>query len=232
VKDNPEATKEKKLFEQTDEFQSMIKSVSNRLGYEETLNITVIDMLYQMCSFEKAWRPKKLSAWCAVFNEEDLEIIEYREDLDYYYEDGYGHEINYQQACPMIKDVHDRFQRLVHKDTFFNPKGVFYFSHSGTLLKVLARFGLFEDSTVLKHSNRHSDEMKKREWKTSLIDSFATNLALVLFDCDEGYHVTAYVQERPVLLPGCDAHLCPFSQFTAKYGPYASSCNVEEICQV
>ena len=36
--------------------------------------------------------------------------MEYREDLEYYYEDGYGYEINYKQACPIIKDVHDRFK--------------------------------------------------------------------------------------------------------------------------
>lgn len=230
VDDNPEAIIERTLFEQTNEFLSMIKSVSDRLGFEKTLNLTDINMLYTMCSFEKAWRPKKLSAWCAVFSEEDLEIMEYREDLDYYYQDGYGYEINYEQACPIIKDVHDRFREVTTKANSV-AKGVFYFSHSGTLLKVLARLGLFEDSIALKHSNRLSDEMKKREWRTSLIDSFATNIAFVLFNCNQNNYVTAYVQERPVILPGCSGRLCPFSEFSAKYGAYASSCNLEEICR-
>lgn len=61
---------------------------------------------------------------------------------------------------------------------------------------MLARFGLFEDSVRPTHSNRL--EVAKREWRTSLIDSFASNLAFALFDCKEGPRVAAYVQERPV----------------------------------
>lgn len=231
VKKNPDAVMEKTLFEQTDEFLLMIKSISDRLGFEKSLSLDEIEKLYMMCSFEKAWRPKKLSPWCAVFSEDDLEIMEYREDLEYYYEDGYGYEINYKQACPIIKDVHDRFKQHV-ENVAGNPKGVFYFSHSGTLLKVLARLGLFKDSTVMKHSNRKSREMRNREWRTSLIDSFATNIALVLFKCKQEYYVTTYVQERPVMLPGCDDTLCPFSQFSDVYGPYASSCDLDEICRI
>ena len=85
------------MFEQTEEFLSVIRSVSDRLGFEKSLTLgtvffflTVgfklelkslyfetddIERLYMMCSFEKAWRPKKLSPWCAAFSEEDLEVL-------------------------------------------------------------------------------------------------------------------------------------------------------------
>jgi hypothetical protein len=33
-----------------------------------------VDLMYSMCSFDKAWRPKDLSPWCAVFNEDDLQV--------------------------------------------------------------------------------------------------------------------------------------------------------------
>lgn len=36
--------------------------------------------------------------------------MEYREDLEYYYEDGYGFPINYEQACPPIKNLYDQFK--------------------------------------------------------------------------------------------------------------------------
>lgn len=36
-----------------------------------------IDMMYSMCSFDKAWRPKDLSPWCAVFSQQDLEVYEF-----------------------------------------------------------------------------------------------------------------------------------------------------------
>ena len=60
--------------------------------------------------------------------------MEYREDLEYFYEDGYGHSINYVQACPIVKDVVDHFTQVVESAPY-QPKGLFYFTHSGTLLK-------------------------------------------------------------------------------------------------
>jgi hypothetical protein len=60
--------------------------------------------------------------------------LEYREDLEYFYEDGYGHSINYVQACPIVKDVVDHFTQVVESAPY-QPKGLFYFTHSGTLLK-------------------------------------------------------------------------------------------------
>ena len=33
--------------------------------------------MFTMCSFEKAWRPKKLSPWCSVFSKEDLEVLHF-----------------------------------------------------------------------------------------------------------------------------------------------------------
>lgn len=72
----------------------MIQSVTNRLGFVASLNLSMksineikrqkgkfsfcdlgdIELLYNMCSFDKAWRPKKRSPWCAVFSEEDLKV--------------------------------------------------------------------------------------------------------------------------------------------------------------
>jgi multiple inositol-polyphosphate phosphatase/2,3-bisphosphoglycerate 3-phosphatase len=40
------------------------------------------------------------------------QILEFREDLEYYYEDGYGYPINYEQACPPVKDLYDQFKSV------------------------------------------------------------------------------------------------------------------------
>lgn len=41
-----------------------------------------------MCSYEKAWRPRELSPWCAVFSQHDLEVrlpyLQYIIDAYYY----------------------------------------------------------------------------------------------------------------------------------------------------
>jgi len=37
-------------------------------------------------------------------------MLEYREDLEYFYEDGYGYQINYEQACVPLKNIFDNFR--------------------------------------------------------------------------------------------------------------------------
>lgn len=34
----------------------------------------------------------------------------YREDLEYFWKDGYGHEVNYEQACVPIQDLLEYFR--------------------------------------------------------------------------------------------------------------------------
>lgn len=54
----------------------------------------------------------------------------------------------------------------------------FYFTHSGTLLKMLAHLGVARDEQPLTHK----DFGKDRRWRTSQIDAFATNLAFVRYE--------------------------------------------------
>lgn len=61
-----------------------------------------------------------------------------------------------------------------------SPSVVAYFTHSGTLLKVIARLGLFNDSVPLL-GNNFDHHRNSRKWRTSVIDPFATNLAFVLY---------------------------------------------------
>lgn len=96
--------------------------------------------------------------------------------------------------------------------------------------KVLARLGLFKDELRPLHSNRL--EVTQRKWRTSYIDAFATNIAFVLFQCVDGYFVTAYFQERPILLPGCSQELCHYNDFHRHYGDIIQSCNIDDICRV
>lgn len=59
------------------------------------------------------------------------------------------------------------------------PKVSAYFTHSGTLLKLMAHIGLNKDEEHLTANN--FPMMSNRKFKTSKIDSFATNLAFILF---------------------------------------------------
>lgn len=55
-----------------------------------------------------------------------------------------------------------------------------YFSHAGTMLKMLAHLGLYQDPEPLRASN-FQDMLVKRQWRVSRISSFASNIAFVLY---------------------------------------------------
>ena len=69
-----------------------------------------MNTIYDMCRFEKAWRIEKVSTWCAAFSKKELQILEYREDLDYYYYTGPGREINSKLGCPPMKNMFEHFR--------------------------------------------------------------------------------------------------------------------------
>ena len=65
-----------------------------------------------MCRFDTAWNYQTVtsSPWCNVFSNSDLQVLEYAEDLQNYWKDGYGYPLNYEQACPVLKDLITNFQ--------------------------------------------------------------------------------------------------------------------------
>lgn len=60
-----------------------------------------------------------------------------------------------------------------------SKNGIFYFTHSGTILKMLGLLRLYKDKSKLKHDNYF--DMENRQWRTSKIDAFASNIAFVLY---------------------------------------------------
>lgn len=70
--------------------------------------------MYTVCAFETAWhRPRHdsgskssyESVWCNFFDVAALEALEFFEDLEYYWNDGYGYELTHRIACPAIADM-------------------------------------------------------------------------------------------------------------------------------
>lgn len=66
--------------------------------------------MYDMCRYDKSWKVDSVSPWCAVFSEEDLRVLEYKEDLVEYYKHAYGNEINQRMGCPQVQDMFNHFQ--------------------------------------------------------------------------------------------------------------------------
>ena len=164
------------------------------------------------------------SPWCRVFTDHQLSVMEYREDLEYFWIDGPGFDINGDQACVLVNDALKTFQNIAAGNN--QSRGTFYFSHSGTLLKLLAFLNVFEDQEQLRSDN--FKQMDRRQWRTSKIGPFGGNVAFVLQKCDDEYKIGLYVNEVLTTIPGCD-DWCPLTRFLSLF-PLLEQCNFHEMC--
>merc|ERR1711902_357045 len=145
VDNNDSAKIEVQYFKESETMKSVQLSLSSLLG----VNITMDDMelMHDMCRFDLMWTPNKISPWCRVFSDNDLKVMEYLRDLESYWKEGPGHEVNYEQACILPKNMLDIFQDIIKgKDT---TKGTFYFGHSTAIKMVLSFLKIFETEDLL-----------------------------------------------------------------------------------
>lgn len=211
------------------EVAATVAAVSKRLGFVVPLSYDQVSLTYTMCRYDKALYYGQLSPWCAAFSNSDLLVLEYVDDLLYYYKDGYGFEINWMQACNPVVDVANYFNSIVTGATN-KPYGIFYFSHSGAMAKLLARWGLYNDTIVPTASNFAFQS--GRQWSTSRMQNFGVNMVFVLFRCElNTYKVQLYVNERLTHLPGCAQDTCLFSEFAAIVKPIIETCDLDAICE-
>ncbi|KAI4456534.1 multiple inositol polyphosphate phosphatase-related [Holotrichia oblita] len=146
-----------------------------------------------------------------VYSNTSYKVMEYNEDLKYYWVDGYGKEITYKQACSTFNNMLDF---MTGEDAY--PQAVLYFTHSGTLLKMLSHLNLYKDDKSLwaaDYDNNHN-----RKWRVSKIDTFGSNLAFILYKCNGENKLLVLHNEVPVKLPSCpDSELCDLEKIKDYY---------------
>lgn len=71
---------------------------------------TIYILRYDLAEFPDVW--DHVSPWCALFSEDNLKILEFADDLSFYYKDGYGYDINWQMTKPLVDEMQLRFQEL------------------------------------------------------------------------------------------------------------------------
>lgn len=101
------------------------------------------------------------------------------------------------------------------------PKGVFYFGHSSNVFSAIVRLGFARDGAPLLSSNFR--EMRDRQWKTSYLSPFASNVMAVLYECDGAKKVTFFVNEVPATIERYGCTLCPWELIDNMFDPIVSS---------
>lgn len=207
-------------------YQDMAKEVSQRLGFKLTLPPTQIELIWDMCRYEQSWYIQQISPWCAAFTKSHVAVLEYKEDLFYYYKAGYGHLVNEHIACSSMTDM------LNHLKNKSGPKVVANFAHSANIQLLVTAMGVFKDQEPLRADNFY--QQKRRKFRISRIDPFSANLVAIGYDCDdvERQKVMFFLNESPLELDWCRVGLCDWSRVEEKYQKYLSGIDcAREFCQ-
>lgn len=223
-----ELTQEKKRFQETALMKNVIHNVSHRLGFLYNLTMETVSKIYDMCRYNKAFNFTNVSPWCAAFTKNELQILEYNQDIFYYYKSGYGADINLRLGCPLVKNLIERFSKLENSTTG-QPSGIFYFAHGAQVNMLSSRLGFNKDSQPLTYENYNV--MTKRKFRSSLVLPFTANIMAVFYKCTMGEEnqVMFYQNERVVDYEGCNVGLCSWKYIKAKFADIIKpeTCNVD-----
>lgn len=205
--------------------------------------------IFDVCKFESAMFRE--SDWCLLLSKEELDQLEYIKDADAYYTDGYGETALPKQSCPVIKDLLERLAESSQIDSSFSTssssrasvdepklKTYLHFTHSDAMKKMIAVFNLFNNPSGYTDFEMESflaggSVPKNRQWLTSVLVPFSSNLSFVLYRKPIGpvneHKILVLVNERPVHVEGCSTIDCNLDQFLATYADLLD-CDLSKIC--
>lgn len=179
--------------------------------------------IFEMCRYNQAWDLYSPSPWCAAFTPTQIDDLEYLEDLDTYYESGFGRPINSHIQCAAMNDM------LHHLDSQTQPDAIVYFTHAKSILTLLTALNAVRDTDSLRSDNYYS--MTRRMWRLSEISPFASNLAAIKYDCpneNEREKVMFFLNEKPLKFDWCKVGLCNLTEIKERYKVY-SQANCDEF---
>lgn len=235
VDNNPETDSEYRKFLDSPEYQNMARQVFRRLGFKYNLEMTVIQDMYDMCRFDKAWQVDQPSPWCAAFTKDHLKLLEYAEDLKEYYTAGYGNRLTENIGCGPVQDMYRKFEKTAQEYPDGN-RVTALFSHAATMEAVFTTLGIAKDYSALAADNYRRQQ--RRLWRMSQMNPFSSNLAAVLYECqnsvntNNNFKVMFFLNEVPIEeFLGCSVGLCDWTTVENKFRQLVENCNVEAFCE-
>ncbi|XP_053393575.1 multiple inositol polyphosphate phosphatase 1-like [Mercenaria mercenaria] len=238
--ESDENMKEFNKFSKSSVLVNIIDSVKEKLGISFDVSDDDITIINELCAHEKAIFNED-AVWCNLLTDEERRILEYRSDIENYYEASYGHQINTKISCPLIGDMFHTMDNAINNPWNYSNvaahgylAGKFYNGHSETLLPLMTSLELFKDNASLLSTNMAA--MANRKFKTSIIDPSSANLAFVLYVCndsdttDRSFMVKLFVNEKPVSIPACRGDMCTYETVRQYYSDLIDKCDLEAIC--
>ncbi|XP_013194464.1 multiple inositol polyphosphate phosphatase 1 [Amyelois transitella] len=218
VKTSQELQDQIDAYLSTNEYLAVQNRVQARLGITTQLSAEDIYSIYEICRFYRSWTETLQSPWCAAFTNEDLVVLEYRDDVRHYYRNGYGSWVNVNLGSTVVKNLYDNFAAVVNGTGL---SWVSYFTHDTMLEMAYCALGLYKDDFVLEGNYRNPN----RKWQTSNIACFSVNIVAVLNRCQESgsqtHRVQFFVNEKVSDL--CPFEGCTWQEFQERYSSFSDT---------
>ncbi|XP_050437908.1 uncharacterized protein LOC126844093 isoform X6 [Adelges cooleyi] len=212
---------ESKEFKKSYFMNKVVDRVKVKMGAND-ITLDDVNIIYEACRDERLSDDESLPPWCIVFCKEDLEVLEYYEELQLYYAYGYGNPSNVKLACPMAVQLLKTLEEKINKNK--GPDGLFHFANTTNILSLHVMLGLGKDHSPLTASN--FIEKKNRQWRSSMFSPSAANFMAVLFkNANNDYVVAFYINERITRIPlgnGSSCTECQWSDIQNKLQAYIS----------
>jgi len=220
--------KEKKDFIKS-HFPKVAQKITKMIGADPhfILSEDNVTLMMELCASEFNINGTK-DHFCAFFEREDFELIELFHDISAYYKMGYGWDLSYEIACPLASDIMNLMDKKINGTD--QTKAYLRFAHAETVVPLITRLGLFKDPF---HISWNTDEatLKTRKWRTSIMATYAANLAFTLYQCPSDYLVEVQLNEGQVAFEKCNNQVfCPLSQFKSMFN-FINQCDFHTICE-
>ncbi|XP_063821362.1 multiple inositol polyphosphate phosphatase 1-like [Ostrinia nubilalis] len=219
VKSNSKTYEEVVKYQKSSEFLVTKDRIQRRAGLDVALTDDNVTALYDLCRYTWSEIDNKPSPWCAIFTSDDLQVLEYLEDLKTYYRSGYGTPMNKIFGNIPLTDLLKGFQEAKEAK---GKKITAYFSRGTAVDMTITALGIFKDEKPLTGAKRNRD----RKWRSSKLSNFGANIMAVLSKCEkEGatdYNVVFYLNEEPIKAI-CNEAICPWTEFEEKMKEYSDT---------
>jgi multiple inositol-polyphosphate phosphatase/2,3-bisphosphoglycerate 3-phosphatase len=234
----------------TSRISSLIYGNITGPGGSIPLSASTVSTMYDVCTLEYAVFNES-QQFCTLFTNEDFLMFEYAADLEEYWSRSFGFPLAYQIGAPLLSEMINTFnakfnvlQQIDHeaRRSEMAPDATtltsfFRFAHAETMEPILTILGLYNDSSPLR-ADWTPQQIQNRKFKSSWLFPFASNLALLGYDCanapsmPERFYIKAQHNERDVTLPACEKDkslFCGFNTFKTYYSSLASV-QLSQIC--
>ncbi|KAF2199626.1 phosphoglycerate mutase-like protein [Delitschia confertaspora ATCC 74209] len=209
-------------------------------------NFTADDIvgMQELCGYETVIRGSSPFCDLEVFSPNEWLAFEYKNDIQYHYNTGYGNPVSPVIGFPWLNAT----AGLLLSDKTDDAQDIYAsFTHRELPPTVLVAMGLFNNSAFSGADNINTTmplntQNYMRAWRSSQIIPFLTNIAVEKMACesygfDSGDYFRVVVNQSPQSIPGCSdgpGESCSKAKFEnwvktrgELFGGFSEKCSVE-----